>query len=124
MRRKLIAANWKMNKTIAEAEAFAVELAGTLDAVAGCDLLVFPPFFAVPAVARARNSSDWPQANNKTANVQSQLASSTRRPETSDLVGLDCDSVNRVWGQRFRSLFIAAALAEISRNIGADHSHN
>jgi triosephosphate isomerase len=53
MRRKLIAANWKMNKTIAQAEAFAAELAGAPGAAGGCDLLVIPPFFAVPAVARA-----------------------------------------------------------------------
>lgn len=52
MRRKLIAANWKMNKSIGEAEAFATELAGSLGAYGHCDLLVCPPFFAVPAVAR------------------------------------------------------------------------
>ncbi len=51
MRRKLIAANWKMNKTIAQAEAFATELAGSLENTGGCDLLVIPPFFALPAVA-------------------------------------------------------------------------
>lgn len=53
MRRPLIAANWKMNKTIGEAEAFASELAGSLAGVSHCDLLVCPPFLSVPAVARA-----------------------------------------------------------------------
>jgi triosephosphate isomerase len=53
MRRKLVAANWKMNKTIGEAEAFAAELAGSLDAARGCDLLVIPPYLSLPAVVRA-----------------------------------------------------------------------
>jgi triosephosphate isomerase len=53
MRRKLIAANWKMNKTIGEAEAFARELSGSLEGHSRCDLLVCPPFFAVSAVAQA-----------------------------------------------------------------------
>ncbi len=51
MRRKLIAANWKMNKTIAEARSFADALRGRAGEVAGVDLLVAPPFFSVPAVA-------------------------------------------------------------------------
>jgi triosephosphate isomerase len=53
MRRPLIAANWKMNKLIADAEAFASGLVAGLERARGCDLLVCPPFFAVPAVARA-----------------------------------------------------------------------
>jgi triosephosphate isomerase len=51
-RRKLIAANWKMNKTLSEAESFASELVRSIDE-ADCDLLVIPSFFAVPVVARA-----------------------------------------------------------------------
>jgi len=50
-RRKLIAANWKMYKTIGEAEAFVAELKAGTGAVGGCDLLLFPPFFAVPRVS-------------------------------------------------------------------------
>jgi triosephosphate isomerase len=50
-RKKLIAANWKMNKTIGEAEAFVSALASGLDAVGDRDLLVFPPFFALPRTA-------------------------------------------------------------------------
>jgi triosephosphate isomerase len=50
-RRKLIAANWKMNKTIAEAELFAKELKNSLSGLPGCDLAVYPPFFALPAAA-------------------------------------------------------------------------
>ena len=48
----LIAANWKMEKTIAEAEAFATKLKSHLGGVSGCDLLICPPFFAVTPTAR------------------------------------------------------------------------
>ncbi len=51
-RRMLIAGNWKMNKTISEAEAFAKRLKSSLGKQLHCDLLIFPPFFAVPFVAR------------------------------------------------------------------------
>ena len=50
-RRALIAANWKMTKTIAEAESFVNQMMPALESVSHCDLLIFPPFFAVPAVA-------------------------------------------------------------------------
>ena len=50
-RKTLIAANWKMTKKIAEAEAFVNRMKLSLDSVAHCDLLIFPPFFAVPAVS-------------------------------------------------------------------------
>jgi triosephosphate isomerase len=50
-RTKLIAANWKMNKTIAEAEAFASELKGSLGSMPACDLAIYPSFLALPATA-------------------------------------------------------------------------
>jgi triosephosphate isomerase len=52
-RRKLIAANWKMNKTIAEASSFATTLRPALPALASCDLVVLPSFFAVRPLADA-----------------------------------------------------------------------
>ncbi len=53
-RPKLIAANWKMNKTIAEAVAFAGELRASLPSVpAHCDLVVIPSFFCVRPVVDA-----------------------------------------------------------------------
>ncbi|NIO00881.1 MAG: triose-phosphate isomerase [Candidatus Latescibacteria bacterium] len=51
-RRKLIAANWKMNKTISEAVSFVERLKSSPAPQPGCDLLIFPPFIAIPAVAR------------------------------------------------------------------------
>lgn len=42
-----------MNKSLADAEAFAGELVGSLDGLGDCDLLVIPSFFAVPLLSRA-----------------------------------------------------------------------
>jgi triosephosphate isomerase len=51
MRRTLIAANWKMHKTRAESVAFARSVRERVTEAPSCDLLIFPPFFAVPEVA-------------------------------------------------------------------------
>ncbi len=51
-RRPLFAANWKMNKTIGQAEAFAERLKSSLSPQTEYDLILFPSFFCVPAVAR------------------------------------------------------------------------
>jgi len=56
-RTPLIAGNWKMHKTAAEASAFVDDLVGRLDAALGVDVAVCPPFTALrPAVERARGS--------------------------------------------------------------------
>jgi triosephosphate isomerase len=47
-RRKLIAANWKMNKTIPEARTFVEALKQGSGSLPECDLLIFPPFTALP----------------------------------------------------------------------------
>jgi triosephosphate isomerase (TIM) len=52
-RRKLIAANWKMQMSIGGATAFAGVLRSRLTGLPACDLAVFPPFFALPATAAA-----------------------------------------------------------------------
>jgi len=50
-RRRLIAANWKMNKTVAEAAAFVPPLRAALPRLSRVDLAVFPSFFAVRILA-------------------------------------------------------------------------
>jgi triosephosphate isomerase len=52
-RRPLIAANWKMNKTIAEAVAFIPPLREALPRLASVDIALFPAFFGVRPVADA-----------------------------------------------------------------------
>ncbi len=51
MRKPLIAANWKMNKTIAETEAFLDAFLPTVSKVADVDVIIAPPFTALSAAA-------------------------------------------------------------------------
>ena len=55
-RRPLIAANWKMNKTLAEAESFCDAFLPRVEAAAA-DIVICPPFLAVPRVAELCASS-------------------------------------------------------------------
>src|SRR5262245_28842392 len=56
MRRKLIAGNWQMYKTVAEAVALVEELKNGVAGAPG-DTLVAPPFTAIPAVVSAAKGS-------------------------------------------------------------------
>lgn len=53
MRTPIIAGNWKMNKTSAEAVTFANEIKDALNNIAGIEIVFCPPFLAIPAVAEA-----------------------------------------------------------------------
>ena len=57
-RKKLIAANWKMHKSIADAESFCSGLKAGLGDLPACDLALFPAFFAVPATAAVVRDTD------------------------------------------------------------------
>ena len=57
MRRKIVAGNWKMNKTAAEAVALATALREALDGLDTVDVVVCPPFTALPAVAEVLRGS-------------------------------------------------------------------
>jgi len=50
MRRPILAGNWKMNKTIAEATDFVRSIRRGLNDVKGADRVLFPPFTALAAV--------------------------------------------------------------------------
>ncbi len=52
-RRPFIAANWKMYKTIGEAEAFIMDLLPRIKDVKDRDIMIAPPFTALQAVANA-----------------------------------------------------------------------
>jgi triosephosphate isomerase len=52
MRVPILAGNWKMNKTVAQAVALVTEMKPALEAIQGADKVVCPPFMAVPDVAR------------------------------------------------------------------------
>ena len=53
----LIAGNWKMNKTVSEAESLIAELVALLADEGGVEVGVCPPFTALPAVIRAAEGS-------------------------------------------------------------------
>jgi triosephosphate isomerase len=57
MRKKIIAGNWKMNKTPAQAAAFAKELAANV-AGSGADVLFCVPYIAIPSVLDAVRGTD------------------------------------------------------------------
>ena len=52
-RRKLIAANWKMNKRVSDALAFADAFRPLMAGLPDCELIVFPSFFCVRPLADA-----------------------------------------------------------------------
>jgi len=58
MRRPLIAGNWKMNKTLEESKEFVNQLKGVLHDENEVEILVFPTFVALPAVATALKGSN------------------------------------------------------------------
>jgi len=52
-RPRLVAANWKMNRTASEAAALAREIAALLGGTRGCEVALCPPFTALESVAAA-----------------------------------------------------------------------
>ncbi len=58
MRAPLIAANWKMHKTVADARAFAADLLPRIGDARGVEVAVAPPFTALAAAAEALAGSD------------------------------------------------------------------
>ncbi len=58
MRKKIIAANWKMNMTASEAASFIEDLALELKNFEGAEVVIIPPFTALPRLSEA--VSDMP----------------------------------------------------------------
>ena len=60
MRRPVIAGNWKMYKTQAEARAYFSALAPLVQGCTHCDIIVAPPFTALAAAVEAvQGNSDF-----------------------------------------------------------------
>lgn len=57
MRTPVIAANWKMNKTQAEARQFVTEFLPKVANLSGVEMLIIPPFTAIAAVAEGLRGS-------------------------------------------------------------------
>lgn len=58
MRRPIIGGNWKMNKTLGEAEQFAKGIAAELEGDEGVDTVIFPPFISVRRVGELLEDTD------------------------------------------------------------------
>jgi len=57
MRRRVIAGNWKMNKTIADARGFFAAFSPLVEDATYCDIVIAPPFISIPAaVESAKNT--------------------------------------------------------------------
>lgn len=57
MRRPILAANWKMNKTVAEAEAFVRAFLPLVADASGVEVVIAPPFTALQALGRELSGS-------------------------------------------------------------------
>jgi triosephosphate isomerase len=57
VRTPLVAANWKMHKSAAEARRFASEIRPRVDGIAGVEVAIAPPFTALPALAESLGGS-------------------------------------------------------------------
>lgn len=57
MRKKIIAGNWKMNKTVSDAETLSAAIKRELDSEAKVDVVLCPPFTAISAVSQAVSGS-------------------------------------------------------------------
>src|SRR5260370_20447544 len=57
MRRRVIAGNWKMYKTLADTRAFFSSFLPQVAAAKHCDIVVAPPFTAIPAAVDAVKGS-------------------------------------------------------------------
>jgi len=53
MRKKIVAANWKMNLTHSEARAYLQAFLGEIGDVNNVEVIIIPPFTAIPALAEA-----------------------------------------------------------------------
>ena len=66
MRKKIIAANWKMNMTVSEAEAFLSTFLHELGSESSVEVVIVPPFTALAKVSeilgrgqQAKLGADW-----------------------------------------------------------------
>ena len=85
-RRPYLAANWKMQKTVAETESFLNRFLGSIGDMADRDLVICPPFTALPAaVERCRRSPVRVAAQNMHAEVSGAFTGEVSAPMLTSL---------------------------------------
>ncbi|HVE15149.1 MAG TPA: triose-phosphate isomerase [Chthoniobacterales bacterium] len=57
MRKKIIAANWKMNQTVADTESFLTDFRLEVEDVAGVDIVIAPPFTSLAKISELLGGS-------------------------------------------------------------------
>jgi len=114
-RKKLIAANWKMFKTIAEAESFVCEFVPLIAGQAEAEIAICPPFTCLPAVRQAVLGSQvqlgaqdvfWEKQGAYTGEISSTM-----------LLDLDCHYV--IIGHSERRHILGETEANINRKLKA-----
>ncbi len=114
-RAPLVAANWKMNKTVAETEAFLDRFLGDLERLAGVELVVCPPFPALAAaVERCRRSPVRVAAQNMHAEPSGAFTGEVSAPM---LAALGVSGV--ILGHSERRALFCESDAELARKVPA-----
>jgi triosephosphate isomerase len=115
MRRPVIAANWKMHKTVGEAVAFAEAIAPRLRAVDDVDVVIAPPYPALQALGKALEGSGVALA---AQNVHPQPQGAfTGEVSTGMLVDLGCRYV--ILGHSERRAIFGETSAFVAEKLGA-----
>jgi triosephosphate isomerase len=116
MRTPLIAGNWKMYKTIAEAVATADTLAALVEGVEDCEVLVAPVFTAIPAVAdRLRGTAIFVAAQD----VAAEPGQGAFTGEVSAEQLVDAGATHCIVGHSERRLYFGEIDASVNRKLRA-----
>ncbi len=119
MRTPLVAANWKMHKTLAEAGAFVRELLPLLAGASGVELAIAPPFPALDSVRRAlAGSAVALAAQNVNENAQGAFTG-----EVSAAMLADCGCRYAIVGHSERRALYGESSALVARKAAALLAH-
>jgi len=119
MRKKIIAGNWKMNKTPSEAIALAEGLVKAVGSETKADVVVCPPFTALTTVANIIKGS------NISLGAQDMYweVSGAYTGEVSPTMLLDCGCKYVILGHSERRAYFAETNETVNKKVKAAHQH-
>ena len=119
MRKKIIAGNWKMNKTPSEAVALAEGLVKSVGSETACDVVVCPPFTALTTVAAIIKGS------NISLGAQDMYweVSGAFTGQISPTMLLDCGCKYVILGHSERRAYFAETNETVNKKVKAAHQH-